>query len=233
VRIASLNLNRRLSSVISASRLTRWVEEVRPSILCCQEIGQPSHALAAISHLRPLTVTGRVACWCDQSLTVTVRSNGTDWQRLSVNGFDIHNIYLSPTSSAARCARLREIRSCLTPIRGKSVLLVGDFNLAPAPCDGWFGCRESHFTRPSERECFRQLLDEGLVDALSATAGREFTFQRTIRGQLSSFRCDLALISVGLAAQSQHDHSARSGPLAFTDHSAVIVDFPERWIKGD
>lgn len=205
--------------------MTQWVDDVRPSVLCCQETGATGLP-DRLGYLQLLTAAGRVACWCDEHVRVEIISQAADWQRMSVNDFEIHNVYLSPYSSADRCARLSDLRKWLAPVGDNRVLVIGDFNLAPLPSDGWFGANQSRFTRQSERDEFERLLDVGLVDGLSEWTADEFTFQRTIRGRLSRFRCDLALISASLEAQPRHDHSTRSGQLAFTDHSAVIVDVP-------
>ncbi|MFJ8164156.1 methyltransferase domain-containing protein [Streptomyces sp. NPDC096136] len=85
------------------------------------------------------------------------------------------------------------------------------------------------FTADIERKAFLHLLQTAwLVDTTGGDGEAEFTFERMFTGKLSRFRCDLALLSghlaVGVPVAARHE--VRTGPEAFTDHSAILLDLP-------
>ncbi|KOV22523.1 hypothetical protein ADK90_10820 [Streptomyces sp. XY413] len=87
----------------------------------------------------------------------------------------------------------------------------------------------SGFTADTERKALQHLLQTAwLVDTTGANGEAEFTFERLFTGKLSRFRCDLALLSDHLAAgvPVAARHEVRTGPAAFTDHSAILLDLP-------
>jgi hypothetical protein len=115
-------------------------------------------------------------------------------------------------------------------------VIVGDFNLAPRSEDGLFGANPSTFTTVGERTALTVLLNTGnLFDATCPTNEREptFTFERTVKGQSSRFRCDLALISEHLrpSVTVVYDNTVRRRGEGFTDHSAIVVDIADLAIQ--
>lgn len=112
---------------------------------------------------------------------------------------------------------------------GRPLLICGDFNLAPRPQDGLYDGEVSEFTADTERKALQHLLQSAwLVDTTGADGEAKFTFERLFTGKLSRFRCDLALLSDHLAAgvPVAARHEVRTGPEAFTDHSAILLDLP-------
>ncbi len=154
-------------------------------------------------------------------------------QEIRHDGVCAHNVYLSPSSSAERRALLKDLARAIREAEANAIVITGDFNLAPRLQDGLFGNQPSTFTKPPERRAFEDLLaSASLVDATCPLPGGnlEFTFERVQQGRPNRFRCDLALISshIAEAAAVMLDHSMKTSPGAFTDHSALIVDVQEQ-----
>jgi exonuclease III len=144
-------------------------------------------------------------------------------------GLSVHNVYLSAYSWKDRRDVLLKIAGELRK-RNEPLIVAGDFNLAPSSDDGCFGEAPSKFTRQEEREALVDLLKSALLyDSTRCQNGTraQFTFERLRKGIASRFRCDLALISDSIRSSIAvaYDHSVRKGPCAFTDHSALIIDF--------
>jgi hypothetical protein len=140
-------------------------------------------------------------------------------------------VYLSAYKAEAREQQLEQIYCWLLEDKDRPAVVVGDFNTAPKPADGMIVDQESNWTSVRERDILSLICKKAkMVDMTSCERiGRqEYTIQRKIRGRDVAFRCDLALCSDLIASEAEvnYDHSVRRGPLAFTDHSAIILDLP-------
>ncbi|WP_158647335.1 methyltransferase domain-containing protein [Actinoplanes sp. ATCC 53533] len=223
--VAGLNLRKGLANATRRPRFLRWLIEVSPDILLIQETQSAQAAnQAVIPGYRRIAGDLSLTSWARDGVAARPVGAARWYQTLEAHGRLIGNVHLSPSSGRERADQLSQLLEANKP--GQELdLLAGDFNLAPRRQDGIFGDRLSTFTSGAERSAFRALLDGGgLVDVL-AEGEQEFTFERQLRSQTSSFRCDLALLRQGIAERSvaAYDHSPRS---SFSDHSAVLVSIP-------
>ena len=106
-----------------------------------------------------------------------------------------------------------------------SMLIAGDFNLAPQLEDGWYGDDFSNFTIKAERICFHKLLTDFDLHDIGTEIEWAPTFERQIKGKSSRFRCDLFLINSQLIADSRlsYDHGFRT-QAGKSDHSALLLE---------
>lgn len=153
------------------------------------------------------------------------------WERIDLGSLVVYNVYLPEHSKTARTKVLGDLRCDALKRTEQPIMLVGDFNLAPALEDGRYGDRVSTWTGKAERAALNRLLSEArLTDMTSrkCTGRLEFSIERMLNGVKSAFRCDLALLSESMASVSaaRYDHSVRVSPSSFTDHSSIIVDIP-------
>lgn len=239
LRIASLNLNKGGHTEDRLARLSDWLVAWAPSFLFLQEPwSHDRNDPARIPHFHFLGGNSNVACYATE----------TEGRHRSVEGVDLFddralelllddtrlsNVYLPATTSSERRRFLLRLLDLLRPRRAADRAILGDFNLAPRPEDGRYGEGESAWTSTAERKALESLLTEfDLVDLLPQKGAEEspFTFERKNKGQLTRFRCDLALTSRRLAERAetllQFDHRSRVGSSRFTDHSALILDLP-------
>jgi exonuclease III len=229
MRIVSANLNQRLGNPVSRSCIERWLRAKAPDLFLSQEPFKPSQQKRpAVAGYRLVSTSSLVSCWIAQKHACPkIIEHSERWHEIRLDGVSAHNVYLSPYSSGERRAMLEEVASAI----GRSdttVVITGDFNLAPRSEDGMFGDQPSTSTKPAERRAFEDLLRTAdLIDATCPSAGRnvEFTFERVQQGRPTRFRCDLALVSSHSAGRVDviYDHSVRTVPGAFTDHSALIL----------
>ncbi len=231
MRIVSANLNQRLGNSAVRSRIELWLGTKAPDLFLSQEPFKPSHLdRPAIGGYRLVSTSPLISCWIAQKHACPkVVEHSERWHELRHGGVCAHNVYLSPNSSAERRALLNDLAHAIREAEANTIVITGDFNLAPRLEDGLFGNQPSTFTKPPERRAFEALLaSASLVDATCPSPGvnLEFTFERVQQGRPNRFRCDLALISshIAEAAAVMYDHSVRALPGAFTDHSALIID---------
>ncbi|MGW1641477.1 methyltransferase domain-containing protein [Streptomyces lavendulae] len=231
--LVSINLNKRLGANGPRARFAAWLRTHDVAVIVAQEPYKPADRRPP---LLPGYVfaggDGHLATWVREDIATPAVSTPTAWaQRVELGWLTVVQVHLDAYTSAVRTAQLGELATLAAAEGGRPLLICGDFNLAPRPEDGLYDGEVSSFTTGTERKALRHLLQSvGLVDTTSAD-GREgvgFTFERLFTGKLSRFRCDLALLSDhlahGVAVITRHD--VRTGPEAFTDHSAVLLDLP-------
>lgn len=228
--LASVNLNQRLGAAAPRSALTAWLREHGVKVVLAQEPFKPADRTPPV--LGGFTFAGgdgHLAAWISEDLVPPAASSPRTWvQRIELEWLVVLQVHLDAHSGASRRAQLAELASMAAAEDGRPLLVCGDFNLAPRPEDGLFGEEASTFTTDMERRVLRQLTQAaGLVDTTAETPPA-FTFERVRSGRRSRFRCDIALLSDHLAATATitPDATVRTGPKAFTDHSALLIDLP-------
>jgi Methyltransferase domain/Endonuclease/Exonuclease/phosphatase family len=231
VRIASLNLNKRLRTEGARSRLLRWLHDREVSLILTQEPWTATTPeVPALNGFRPIGGNHLVFAWVNEGMApppCTILDSW--WQRLEVGYVVVHNVYLDAYSQRRRATQLIELKNGLLCEGDRPVLVVGDFNLAPRPEDGLFNGMPSTFNSERDRVPFRELLAHNrLHDLTGASPGAEFTIVRRYNGRSSAFRCDLVLLSDYLAptVTTAYDHAVRVGKHSFTDHSASLIELP-------
>ncbi|MEW1694174.1 MULTISPECIES: methyltransferase domain-containing protein [unclassified Streptomyces] len=228
--LAVVNLNKRIGASGARSDLAAWLREHGVEAVLAQEPFKPADRTPpGIGGFSFAGGDGHLAVWVREDLAPPVVSSPGTWvQRVELEWLVAFQVHLDPYTSGARTAQLDELARLAAAENGRPLLVCGDFNLAPRPEDGVYGEEFSTFTTSAERRALERLTREaGLVDT---TAGKApvFTFERVFSGRPSRFRCDLALLSDHLAptAAVRSDAAVRTGPRAFTDHSALLVDLP-------
>jgi exodeoxyribonuclease-3 len=120
---------------------------------------------------------------------------------------------------------------------GESLVLGGDFNIAPTDADVWDARAVhggTHVSEP-ERDAFRRLLDWGLADGyrLRQSAPGRFSWWDYRAGNFHKnlgMRIDHLLVTAPLADRvvaSEIDREARKGPPIPSDHAPVSIDLDE------
>jgi Methyltransferase domain len=231
VRVASVNLNKRIGSTAARSRLTHWLTRNEIVLLLAQEPWRPpNRAPVQLDGFRAVGGNDKVFAWIHEGLeTPTCLQPAAHRQRIELGYLAVHNTYLDAYSQATRAAQLKDLHACMRAERDQPTLAVGDFNLAPRPQDGLADGDPSTFNSRTDREPFRALLAACLLHDATATNPPEFSVARSLRGKQLEFRCDLALVSDYLAPSVTvaYDHNVRTDPAtAFTDHSALLIDLP-------
>jgi exonuclease III len=233
LRLASLNLGRRLRYVSETEALPRWLHARDVDILCVQEAtgSKTSTPNASIPGYEFVDGHAQVAVFARPSLTIgSTLLVKERWLTIDVGYLTVHNLYLSARSAAARTAILDDLARAIGRDVRETHLLVGDFNLAPRPVDGLVDGRASRFTTLHERRAFSRLLHRAnLVDLGAKADSPVYTRDTHIAGRRIQFRCDLGLLSRSCVdgVQLTYDHTVRSSSTAaFTDHSALLVDLP-------
>jgi Methyltransferase domain/Endonuclease/Exonuclease/phosphatase family len=237
VRIASLNLNKRLRSEGPRGRLLRWLTYHDISLVLTQEPWSAAKPeVPPLDGFLPIGGNHRVFAWHKKGLPPPPHASLTGWwQRLEVGYLAVHNVYLNAYSKRLRAAQLKELALGLLDEEDRPVLVVGDFNLAPGPQDGMFDGVPSTFNSELDRLPFRELLATArLRDLTGTSAVKEFTIVRRHRGRSCSFRCDLVLLSDYLASMvtATYDHAVRIGNQSFSDHSASVIELPVTVSEG-
>ncbi|MFF0220075.1 methyltransferase domain-containing protein [Streptomyces vinaceus] len=229
--LASINLDKRLGADGPRARFAAWLRAHDVAVIVAQEPYKPADRRPP---LLPGYVfaggDGHLATWVREDIATPAVSAPTGWaQRVELGWLTVLQVHLDAYTSAARTAQLGELAALAAAEGGRPLLICGDFNLAPRPQDGLYDGEVSGFTADTERKALLHLLQTAwLVDTTSTGAEAEFTFERLFTGKLSRFRCDLALLSDHLAASVTvaARHEVRTGPEAFTDHSAILLDLP-------
>jgi exodeoxyribonuclease-3 len=120
----------------------------------------------------------------------------------------------------------------------ESLLLGGDFNVAPGPEDVWNEARAhggTHVSEP-ERAAVAALRDWGLIDTYRRlqTAPGRFSWWDYRAGMFhrnEGMRIDLLYVTKPVADRivwAEIDREARKGPPVPSDHAPVVVDLDER-----
>ena len=119
----------------------------------------------------------------------------------------------------------------------KSIVLGGDFNVAPADIDVWdpVACRGGTHVSSPERDAFQKLCQLGLSDIyrLQHTEGGRYTWWDYRGGNFHrniGMRIDHLLISAPLvqrAVWTEIDREARKGKPVPSDHAPLVLDLDE------
>jgi Methyltransferase domain/Endonuclease/Exonuclease/phosphatase family len=229
--LACVNLNKRMTNEHARGRLGRWLAQKRVQVLMAQEplrgVKKPNNNLI---DWNPIGGNEKVFAWINSQLEHPKQDSiGEFWQRIELGYFAVYNVYLDAYSQSARATQLQRLIKPLTNESDRPLLIVGDFNIAPAPEDGRSGGVISTFNSEVDREPLRHLLKLArLADLRDSSESRQWTIERDLPQGLVQFRCDLALASdyISHELSIRYDHSTRSGPGSFTDHSALLVELP-------
>ncbi|MGQ0773094.1 MAG: endonuclease/exonuclease/phosphatase family protein [Pseudonocardiales bacterium] len=230
MRLASVNLNKRLGNPAARAKLTAWLHHHRVDVLVAQEPWKPVTRTAInLAGYRPVGGDGDLFCWSAERFTIPPVSRPDSFvQRLELGWLVVYNTYLDSGSTTSRRHQLRRLQEIIAAENGRPVLACGDFNLAPRPIDGLCNGRTSTFNNATDRTPFAELLiNSGLLDAAAAEPA-QFTIERQRPGMHSRFRCDLALVPHYLLpmVNVRYNHSTRASEQAFTDHSGILIDVP-------
>lgn len=233
MKILSVNLNKRMRNQGAGEELRGWLDRHSCDVLLVQEPWSKTYSESLeLPGYSTIGGTSSVYSWIRPHISVDSSTlQNFAWQELRIGFLKIWNIYLSAYSAPDRVVMYRQLSESLRQAPDEPTIILGDFNTAPNPCDGLYAGEISTWTKEPEREELRSLLaSANLVDLTSASRlGRqEYTIERTVRGKVSTFRCDLALASDFLAVDitACYDHSVRRSPCRITDHSAVVLDIP-------
>lgn len=229
--LLSINLNKRLGADGARARFAAWLRTHDVAVIVAQEPYKPADRRPPLLPGYVLAGgNGHLATWVREDIATPTVSAPTGWaQRVELGWLTVLQVHLDAYTSAARTTQLGELATLAAAEGGRPLLICGDFNLAPRPQDGLYDGEVSRFTADTERKALQHLLQTAwLVDTTSADREAEFTFERLLTGKLSRFRCDLALLSDHLTAgvPVAARHEVRTGPAAFTDHSAILLDLP-------
>ncbi|MGH3865596.1 MAG: methyltransferase domain-containing protein [Pseudonocardiaceae bacterium] len=230
MRLASINLNKRLGNPAARAKLTAWLHYHHVDVLVAQEPWKPVNRTAVnLAAYRSVGGDGDLFCWSAEQVPIPPVSRLESFvQRLELGWLVAYNTYLDCRSATSRRRQLCRFQEIIAVENGRPILACGDFNLAPRPVDGLNNGRPSNFNSSIDRKPFAELLvDNGLADA-TATETPQFTIERQRSGLRSRFRCDLALVPGHLLpmVNVRYDHSTRAGEQAFTDHSGILMDVP-------
>ncbi len=230
MRVASVNLNKRIGGTTARNRLLRWLAGNDIALLLAQEPWRPAgRAPVHLDGYCAIGGTDSVFAWIHERFKAPAsRQLAPHWQRIELGYLAVHQIYLNAHAQAARAAQLHQLQAGMRAEGDRPALVVGDFNLAPRPHDGLFDGHPSSFNSDTDRRPFQALLGACLLHDTTASDPPEFSVVRSARGKHWEFRCDLALVSDYLApsAPVTYDHGVRTDGTAFTDHSAVLIDLP-------
>ena len=142
-------------------------------------------------------------------------------QVLDFSGVRIVNVYLPAGASRERADMMNRLQNDVLPPFHPISLMVGDFNLAPTPEDGWYGREKSTWTKNYERQAFDDLRDSCDLQDLGLSEPWSATFERMNNGKLTAFRCDLALADESMWQWVDYVHDLRNA--GKTDHSGILV----------
>lgn len=231
LRVAIVNLNKRMNSRAPRDRLVRWLGQERVGVLVGIEPWlAPSGDNAFIGELCSTGGTSKVHVWAHRAFVPPQTRIVEDfWVRIQLGYLAMHGVYLDAYKQAARASQLMRLAEGLTLEACRPILVAGDFNIAPEPLDGLLDGMPSAFNSKTDRQPLTRLRSSlELCDLTAREPAREWTIERTIRGRLSQFRCDLAFVSdyIEPDVEVRYDHTVRVGDTAFTDHSAIVLGLP-------
>lgn len=234
MKIASININKRLGNPKSLQSFERWLEDEKIDVVVSQEPWALNKTeIINLKFFTDLGGTNSVRSWVRRKWSLQESSLIADnIQYIILDYVIVINAYLSAYLPEERIAQINIIKDFLNKYHSDSpILIMGDFNLAPNPWDGIVNGGESNFNKPSERQALNQLMNSfHLIDTTSNTSTnkqQEFTIERVNKKFTSKFRCDLALATDYLTHSYKfyYDHSVRT-TRSVTDHSAIIGELP-------
>ncbi len=216
MRLASVNLNKRLGNPVACARLAAWLEQQHVDVLVAQEAWKPADRRpGSLEGFQMIGGDDRLCAWIARPWMRPQVSRPADAvQRVELSWLVVLNVYLDAYARAARAAELVRLRRLVEAEAGRPVLVIGDFNLAPRPEDGRYDGLPSSFNSNVDRTPFVELLTKAwLTDCTSEPAPTQYSLSRTVRGKVSEFRCDLVLLSDYLCSSVRvaYDHSVRAG----------------------
>jgi hypothetical protein len=230
VRVASVNLNKRVGAAGARTLLVQWLAHNDIGLLLAQEPWRPPGRDAVqLDGFCPIGGTDKVFAWVQERFEApSYQQLAPHWQRLELGYVAVHHAYLDAHAQRTRAAQLDQLRNGMATEGVRPMLAVGDFNLAPRPQDGLLDSHASTFNSSTDRGPFHSLLAACLLHDATAADPPQFSVARSARGKRWEFRCDLALVSDYLAPSVivTYDHSVRTGATAFSDHSALLIDLP-------
>jgi exonuclease III len=233
MRIASINLNKRLGNPKAHQRVEAWLLNNKIDLLLVQEPWNRGRIDAIpFRFWDDLGGSDGIRTWIRRKWkSPKVRNLRENWQEIQLDYMIVHNVYLSAYDSNERCKFLIDLKKYISSDSDRPILIVGDFNLAPTPRDGMVDNQISTFTQPQERIDFESLLSNvKLVDVTGSNFSNaehvQYTIERRFKSSISRFRCDLALLTDYMVSmvKARYDHEVRTGMSSFTDHSALIID---------
>jgi exodeoxyribonuclease-3 len=253
MRIATWNVN---SLRVRLPQVARWLESERPDVLAMQEtkVADPEFPAAEFAELGYQVIySGQktyngvaIASRAEPTAIVNVLPGFDDLQRrllqATIGGVTLLNLYVPNGSEVGsdkyqyKLEWLRRLHAHVAALAedGARLLLLGDFNIAPADIDvhdpaAWAGqvlCSEP------EREQFRLLLQLGFTDCLRKldSAPGRFTWWDYRVGAFPrnlGLRIDHLLASAALAplCRSCRIDTAPRGWERPSDHAPVIAEF--------
>jgi hypothetical protein len=230
VRVASVNLNKRVGAAGARTLLVQWLAHNDIGLLLAQEPWRPPGRDAVqLDGFCPIGGTDKVFAWVQERFEApSYQQLAPHWRRLELGYVAVHHAYLDAHAQRTRAAQLDQLRNGMATEGVRPMLAVGDFNLAPRPQDGLLDSHASTFNSSTDRGPFHSLLAACLLHDATAADPPQFSVARSARGKRWEFRCDLALVSDYLAPSVivTYDHSVRTGATAFSDHSALLIDLP-------
>ena len=222
MRVLCLNCNRALK------RLYGEIMQKTPDIVLLQEWishkkDRSDEAKAIVQSLGCVSSTRYLVTASNQDHIILHKS-----ERILVTQHDdivVINTYFPAGKTRDRIEHMENLSKIIQNFGINSMLIAGDFNLAPQLEDGWYGDDFSNFTKKAERICFQKLLTDFDLHDMGTEIEWAPTFERQIKGKSSRFRCDLFLVSSELISSSRlsYDHSFRTQE-GMSDHSALLLE---------
>jgi len=255
MRLATWNVN---SLAARLPRVTAWLAERRPDVLCLQETKLadekfPESELADLGYEAAHHGDGRwngVAILSRLGLSDVSRGfdaaedeHGCRIVAATCGGVRVHSVYV-PNGRSLDSEHYRFKLDWLARLRvmldercaaDQSVVITGDFNVAPDDGDVWDPAQFVGSTHVSEaeREALRHIEEWGLTDIFRRfNDPGVFTWWDYRAGDFHNgrgLRIDLMLVSRDLeqrAAGAFMDRDARKGQKP-SDHAPVVVDFSD------
>lgn len=254
MRLATWNVN---SLGARLPRVLEWLEQVQPDVLCLQEtkIADASFPLLELSELGYVAVTHGMNQW--NGVAILSKEEAADVSR----GFDEEPGFPDPEARALavgwrdlriwsvyvpngrtpedphyeyKLAWLAALRKALQAEMdaGRTLLVCGDFNVAPEDKDVWDMAAfegSTHVTK-AERDAVKALLELGLTDLQPRIVkGEPFTYWDYRAGNFHKglgMRIDLMLLANALVPKVTDvyiDRDARKGKKP-SDHAPIVVD---------
>ncbi len=253
LRIVTWNVN---SLRARLPRVLELLEQHRPDVACLQETKSPADGfpiaqLAAVGYQSMHHSAGRwagVALLAREGLEIADPRRGLPgepdasearWCEATVEGIRFASAYvpngrgLHSPELPRKLAFLEAIAERVAALRGDSLVVAGDMNVAPADIDVYDPAAflESTHVTPEERSRFEAILAQGLVDAYRELhpTEQQFTWWDYRAGHFHrglGLRIDMAMVSLDLAARLRAcgiDRNYRKGPKP-SDHAPLLVE---------
>ena len=222
MRVLCLNCNRaskRLYDEIMQKNpdivmLQEWISHKKDQSYEAQTILNSLGCISATRYLVTASIQDHIILHSSERFLITQH-----------NDLVVINTYFPAGKTKDRIEHMKNLSKIIQDLEFNSMLIAGDFNLAPRLEDGWYGDDYSNFTKKTERICFQNLLTDFDLHDLGSKIVWAPTFERQIKGKSSRFRCDLFLVNSQLITDSRlsYDHSFRTQE-GKSDHSALLLE---------